>query len=79
MRLNTVNVSRPGLLLAGFTDYFGENRIQVLGNAEFEYLLTMTHTVRRTKLEILAQQEIPCIIISRSREPLRTAGRGAPL
>ena len=69
MRLNTVNVSRPGLLLAGFTDYFGENRIQVLGNAEFEYLLTMTHTVRRTKLEILAQQEIPCIIISRSREP----------
>lgn len=69
VRLNTVNVSRPGLLLAGFTDYFGENRIQVLGNAEFEYLLTMTHTVRRTKLEILAQQEVPCIVISRSREP----------
>ena len=38
MRLNTVNVASPGLLLAGFTDYFGETRIPVLGNAECEYL-----------------------------------------
>ena len=34
MFLTTVNVNRPGLLLAGFEDYFGEKRIQVIGKAE---------------------------------------------
>ena len=68
LTLNTVNVSRPGLLLAGFTDYFGENRIQVLGNAEMEYLQTFDRETRLKKLSVLASQEIPCIIISRGRD-----------
>ncbi len=68
IKLNTVNVSRPGLLLAGFKDYFGENRIQVLGNAEIEYLLTFSHDERLKKLEGFALHEIPCLIVSRSRD-----------
>ena len=68
MLLNTVNVSRPGLLLAGFTDYFGVNRVQVLGNAEFEYLLAMEAEARTAALTRLAEQTIPCIIVSRGRE-----------
>ena len=42
MFLTTVNINRPGLLLAGFEDYFGEKRIQVMGNAEYYYLLSCT-------------------------------------
>ena len=64
---NTTNVSRPGLFLAGFTDYFGENRVQVLGNAEIEFLRKMDKPAERRCLELLLQREIPCIIVSRNR------------
>ena len=70
---NTTNVSRPGLFLAGFMDYFGENRVQVLGNAEIEFLRKMGKEEERACLEQLLQREIPCIIVSRNRsvpEPL---------
>ena len=70
MNLTTVSVSRPGLLLTGFTDYFGENRIQVLGNAEVEYLLKCDSACITRRLSVLCEQEIPCIIISRGREDI---------
>ena len=34
----SVLVNRPGLLLAGFEDYFSTARVQVIGNAEYYYL-----------------------------------------
>ena len=54
-------------------DYFGENRVQVLGNAEIEFLRKMGKEEERACLEQLLQREIPCIIVSRNRsvpEPL---------
>jgi serine kinase of HPr protein (carbohydrate metabolism regulator) len=38
MSLSTMSVSRPGLLLSGFTEYFASSRIQVLGKSEMAYL-----------------------------------------
>ena len=67
IRFNTTNVSRPGLFLAGFRDYFGENRVQVLGNAEIEFLKKMPDEEERRSLQLLLQREIPCIIVSRNR------------
>ena len=70
MFLTTVNVNRPGLLLAGFEDYFGEKRIQVMGNAEYYYLHSCTKEERYKKLESLFERKIPCVILSKSIEPL---------
>jgi HPr kinase/phosphorylase len=68
--LNTVNVSRPGLQLAGFFDYFGANRVQVLGNAEMQFLSKMTYEERQYSLTQFFKYPIPCIIIGRDLTPL---------
>lgn len=67
--LTTINVNRPGLLLAGFEDYFGESRIQVIGNAEYYYLASCSQSERYNKLEALFKRKIPCVILSKNIAP----------
>lgn len=69
MILNTVNVSRPGLQLAGFFDYFGANRVQVLGNAETQYLMKLTSEERQYSLKQLFKYPIPCLVLGRDIYP----------
>ncbi|MDD4003075.1 MAG: hypothetical protein PHE12_02660, partial [Clostridia bacterium] len=66
--LNTVNVSRPGLQLAGFFDYFGANRVQVLGNAEMQFIKKMAYEERIYSLTQFFKYPIPCIILARNIE-----------
>ena len=40
--IDTTEVTRPGLQLAGFFDYFPHNRVQVFGNVERAYTEKMT-------------------------------------
>lgn len=61
-------VNRPGLLLAGYHDYFDPNRIQTLGLAEMNFLSEQSATTRRLSLEKLFAQKPPAVIISRSQE-----------
>ena len=37
-RITVAELNRPGLALAGYTDYYASQRIQVLGKAEVSYL-----------------------------------------
>lgn len=66
---STVNINRPGLLLAGFEDYFGDSRVQVIGNAEHFYLEKCSQYERIEKLESLFSKKIPCVILARRIEP----------
>lgn len=68
--LNTVNVSRPGLQLAGFFDYFGANRVQVLGNAEMQFLNKMPFEELQYSLTQFFKYPIPCIILGRDLTPI---------
>lgn len=65
----SVMVNRPGLLLAGFEDYFGNSRIQVIGNAEYYYLNTLQYEAKEKALTRLFVQKIPCVIYSRGINP----------
>ena len=58
------DVNRPGLALSGFFDRFDSKRIQLLGNAEYSYLSSVSSKERKYKLDCLCQQGIPCIIIT---------------
>lgn len=58
-------INRPGLQLSGFYEYFNNERIQIVGKAEFAYLATMEETVRKEHLEMLFAHHVPCIIITR--------------
>ena len=65
----TVNVSRPGLQLAGYYKHFSAERVQVMGEMETTYLLQMTHQARKTACETLMKQPIPCLIMTSVLSP----------
>lgn len=63
--ITSADINRPGLQLAGFFEYFDNKRIQIIGKAEYEYLInkgkdTMTHF-----RELLSKQPA-AVIITRS-------------
>jgi HPr kinase/phosphorylase len=66
IKIVTNEVNRPGLQIAGFFDYFYNNRIQVMGRVEFSYLEKMSSEERRASLESLFEKRIPCVIITRN-------------
>ncbi|MDE6869544.1 MAG: HPr kinase/phosphorylase, partial [Clostridia bacterium] len=55
----SVLVNRPGLLLAGFEDYFSNARVQVIGNAEHYYLASLQPAEKKKALTKLFVQRIP--------------------
>jgi len=66
----TANIHRPGLFLAGYGDYFGHERMQILGWAEMSFLTDkFTPEERREKLDSLFGHLIPCLVIARGMEP----------
>ena len=48
--IDTPQVSRPGLALAGFLEIFDAERIQIIGNAERHYLESLSDTERRDRI-----------------------------
>ena len=59
------DVTRPGLQLMGFYEYFNHERIQVIGNMEHAYLSGLTSEERYIKIETLFSHEIPAMIVTR--------------
>ncbi len=59
------DVTRPGLQLMGFYEYFNPERIQIIGKMEFAYLSTIDQRTREERLEMLFSQKIPALIITR--------------
>ncbi len=62
-------LNRPGLALAGFFHYFANRRIQVVGLSEMAYLKSRPQEERTDRLKKLCEQHIPCIIVTRNRNP----------
>ena len=58
-------VNRPGLLLAGFTQNFLSERIQILGETEMLYLSTLGPEEERLALERLFREDVPCVIVAK--------------
>jgi HPr kinase/phosphorylase len=70
-------VNRPGLALAGFTRYFANKRLQVIGNAESCFLRTISPHEREERYRNLFSYKIPGIIFSRSIHPDKVFLRAA--
>lgn len=69
IRLTAGDVSRPGLVLAGFFDHFEPHRLQVLGNMEMSYLEKLPEQQRREMYRRLFERRIPALLIARNFEP----------
>jgi HPr kinase/phosphorylase len=70
-------VNRPGLALAGFTRYFANKRLQIIGNAESCFLRTLPPQERTQRYANLFSYKIPGVIFSRSIQPDKLFRRAA--
>jgi len=67
--VTTSDINRPGLQLAGFFEYFGSDRIQLIGTVEMAYLQNLSFDERYASLDRYFSHEFPCVIIARGKEP----------
>lgn len=62
------DISSPGLVLSGYTDRFPANRMQVLGETEISYLVTLATADRRASVAAFTEFEVPCVFITKDLE-----------
>lgn len=67
--ISSRDVNRPGLMLAGYEDYFDAARLQFFGLSEMGYLNSLPPDQRSSCLENFMQKSPSCLIISRNLEP----------
>jgi HPr kinase/phosphorylase len=68
-RILEPTVNRPGLVLSGFTKYFAFKRVQVIGNAEANFLKSLPEAERAKRYESLFSFRVPCVVFSRGLHP----------
>ena len=61
-------VNRPALQLGGFYESFDNDRIQVIGRVEHNFLLSLEEEKRKKAVYGLFQREIPCLVVCRDME-----------
>ncbi|MBL7973983.1 MAG: HPr kinase/phosphorylase [Candidatus Kapabacteria bacterium] len=62
------NIHRPQLALAGFTELFTSQRVQMLGNTEMYYLKSLDLEARMTAFINIADRNVPCLILTNNHE-----------
>lgn len=68
-RIQVAEISRPGLALAGYVDFFAWRRIQVIGKVEMTYLRSLDSKTRASRIAELFSFRIPCLIVTRQYVP----------
>ncbi|MDB5085682.1 MAG: HPr kinase/phosphorylase [Bacilli bacterium] len=67
--ISVIDINRPGLALAGFFKNHPKDRIQLLGNTELQFLLTMEEHEQHDRFhQLCSYEETPCILVSRKQE-----------
>ncbi|MGE7763784.1 HPr(Ser) kinase/phosphatase [Peribacillus sp. NPDC096540] len=64
----TSDLSRPGLEIAGFFDYYPADRVQLLGMTEMSFFNRLNEPDRIQRMEELCRDYTPGIIITRGQE-----------
>ena len=62
--VSRADLSRPGLPLAGFFTDFENERIQLFGNMEHSYLLSLSPEERRNSLERFLSHDVKAVIVT---------------
>lgn len=63
--VTTSDISRPGLEMAGFFDYYPAERIQLLGMTELTFFSKLGDDERKRRMEYLCTDITPCIVVTR--------------
>lgn len=63
-KITTSDISRPGLEMAGFFDYYPKERVQLLGKKELTYLSLLDSKTRRERFDQLCHPITPAFILA---------------
>lgn len=66
--IESSDVNRPGLQLAGFFDHFNFDRVQVIGKAEYAYFNSLDVDTKLKRLEKFMQYDFPAMVVTRDLE-----------
>lgn len=69
IRIDTVEINRPGLELTGYFEFFDNRLIQVFGNTEFSYLGRFGAEAQKMVIDAIFSFGPPAVIICRNIEP----------
>ena len=62
------DISRPGLEMTGYFDYYSPERLQLVGMKEWSYLKTMTANNRYSVFANIFREETPAVVVARGLE-----------
>ena len=68
-KVTTSDISRPGIELTGYFDYYPSERIQLFGQTESAYSRSMTANNRYKVMLELCREDTPALLISRNIQP----------
>ena len=66
--VTSVDVSGPGLVLAGYIDRFPAQRLQAFGETEIAYLASLTRDERERILRMFFGFDLPCVFVTKGQE-----------
>src|SRR5574340_746996 len=68
-RISSSRIQKPGLVLAGFTEYLHKERVQIFGNTEMSYLATLPRERALEMLRNFFAQDIACLVVTKGLQP----------
>lgn len=69
-RISHPRVQKPGLAFAGYYAYIKPGRVQIIGESETEYLLTLEESERQVRLDRITALPVPVFVITKGIAPL---------
>jgi len=69
-RITHPRVQKPGLAFAGYYDYIKPGRVQIIGESETKFLLTLDAETCQERFEHICSMPVPVFIITKGLEPL---------
>lgn len=67
--IRQTDVNRPALQLAGFYDFFDNNRVQIIGNVEYSYINQVYEDKGAASVERMFKIGVPCLVFCRNNYP----------
>lgn len=64
-KISSSEVSRPGLILTGYQEFYSYDRVQLIGKTEITYINSKSSAERTAIFEVMCDEETPAIVIAR--------------
>ena len=71
--LDQSSINRPAFQLAGYYEFFDNSRLQITGQAEYEYMSKMSSEERKDRFFKLFELGFPALIMTRGIKPYKEA------